>query len=259
MKKSNTPNKDNLNSLKTELDKWYVKICTNDFIDKDPVQFPRRYKKREDIEVAAFLTATIAWGRRDMILRSAEKMFSIMGHSPYNYVISGGYEKLRNNNIHRTFFEKDLKYFCRGLNYCYEKYDTLEKIFTYSADIWDGITLFREEMSVPNKEKYSKHISNPETSACKKINLALRWLVRKGPVDLNLWKKINPADLYIPLDVHVSRTARKLGLLERKSNDKKAVFLLTEKLRALDPDDPIKYDFALFGISNNNSGRREQL
>jgi len=234
------------------LNNWYTKICTPDFIMLDPVQFPRRYKKREDAEIASFLAATIAWGRRDLILRSAEKMFALMGKNPYSFVKSGEYKKLKNKNIHRTFFEKDLKYFCRGFEHCYAKYGNLEKLFASAADVWQGIALFREEMAKANKGEYSKHISNPGGpdkggSACKRLNLALRWLVRGAPVDLGLWKSIKPSALFIPLDVHVARTARKLKLLVRKSNDKKAVIELTEKLRAFCPEDPVKYDFALFG------------
>jgi len=236
------------------LELWYKKICTPDFIQFDPLQFPGRFSKLEDIEIAAFLSATIAWGRRYLILRSAEKMFSLMGVSPHDFIMSGNYKKLKNKNIHRTFFESDLKYFCRGLEHCYKKYGTLENLFLlHPENIWEGINLFREEMAKANKGIYSKHISNPGTdskngSACKRLNLALRWLVRKGPVDLGLWKKIKPGSLFIPLDVHVARTARKLGLLKRNSNDKKAVIELTEKLREYDPKDPVKYDFALFGM-----------
>jgi len=240
-------------ALADELERWYDKICTSEFITLDPVQFPRRYKKREDVEIAAFLAATIAWGRRDMILRSAKKMFALMGTSPYDYVMSGGYKKLKSANIHRTFFEGDLKYFCKGLEHCYTKYGNLEKLFAPTSNVWEGFALFREEMAAANSQAFSKHISDAGEegkggSACKRLNLALRWLVREGPVDLHLWKRIKPAALYIPLDVHVARTARKLGLLQRKSNDKKAVIELTEKLREFDPEDPVKYDFALFGF-----------
>jgi len=244
-------------SLTRELNNWYKKICTPDFIAADPVQFPRRYSKREDIEITAFLSATIAWGRRDLILRSAEKMFALMGQSPHDYVMSGGYKKLKNLNIHRTFFENDLKYFCRGLAHCYAKYKNLEKLFASAPDVWEGIALFRNEIAAANKGVYSKHISNPGVtegngSACKRLNLALRWLVREGPVDLGLWKKIKPQALFIPLDVHVARTARKLGLLKRRSNDKKAVIELTEKLREFCLEDPVKYDYALFGMGAMN-------
>jgi uncharacterized protein (TIGR02757 family) len=233
-------------------------ILVNDFIAKDPVQFPRRFSKRADVEIAAFLAATIAWGRRDIIIRSAEKMFAIMGTSPSDFVTEGSYRKLKDRCIHRTFFESDLKYFCKGFKRCYAKYDTLEKLFAGTPDVWQGIALFREEMAAANGGRFSKHIANPGTpasgtakgagSACKRINLALRWLVREGPVDSGLWKSIKPADLYIPLDVHVARTARKLGLLTRKSNDRKAVVELTEKLRGFCKEDPVKYDFALFGM-----------
>jgi len=234
-----------------ELDYWYNKTCNKDFIKNDPVQFPHRYKKRKDIEIAAFLSATIAWGRRDLILRSAEKMFALIGQSPYDYVMSGEYKKLKNKNIHRTFFESDLKYYCRGLKHCYTLYGCLEKLFMCTDDVWEGISLFRMEMAIANDEDFSKHISNPgmldnNGSACKRLNLALRWLVRKGPVDLGIWKSIKPSALYIPLDVHVARSARRLGLLKRKYNDKKAVIELTLKLREFCPDDPVKYDFALF-------------
>jgi len=274
-------------NLSQKLDLLYKKICTPDFIKDDPVRFPRRYKKREDIEIAAFLSATIAWGRRDIILKSAEKMFALMGQTPYDYVMSGDFKNLKNKNIHRTFFESDFKYFCKGLKHIYTKYGNMENLFLaqeeddssrdaedaeaqeeerkgsrrgaeaqrkrIECDVWKGFYLLREEMAKANKGEYSIHVSNAgkeieNGSACKKFNLALRWLVREGPVDLGLWKKIKPSALYIPFDVHVARTARKLGLLERKSNDKKTVILLTEKLREFCPEDPVKYDFALFGI-----------
>ena len=252
------------NSLAQELDYWYRKINKPSFIAHDPVQFPRRYTKREDIEIAAFLAATISWGRRDLILRSAEKMFSLMEVSPFAFVMNGNYHKLKKRslhgkrNIHRTFFEDDLIYFCCGFNHCYTKYGNLENLFvsmTQPAAVctWKGIALFREEMAAANRGQYSKHIANPGAesgngSACKRINLALRWLVRKGPVDIGIWNSIKPAALYIPLDVRVARTARKLRLLKRKSNDKKAVIELTERLREFCMEDPVKYDFALFGM-----------
>jgi uncharacterized protein (TIGR02757 family) len=181
-------------------------------------------------------------------------MFALMGNSPFAYVSSGSFRKLKDRNIHRTFFEGDLKYFCRGFSACYAKYGNLEKLFTCAPGIWEGIALFREEMAAANKGRYTKHIADPGAgsgagSACKRINLALRWLVRKGPVDLGLWKSIRASALYIPLDIHVARTARRLGLLKRKSNDKKAVLELTEKLRMFCREDPVKYDFALFGMS----------
>jgi uncharacterized protein (TIGR02757 family) len=238
-------------SLKRELEAWYRKINRPEFIPGDPVQFPRRYSGPADAEIAAFLAASIAWGRRDLILRSAERMFALLGPSPSAFVMAGNYRKLRENCIHRTFFEDDLRYFCRGFRACYEKYNSLEALFSsVPGDIWDGIALFRETMAAGNKGLYTKHIANPASnSACKRINLALRWLVRQeGPVDLGLWKRVPPSALSIPLDLHVGRTARRLGLLERKQNDRKAVTELTAKLRGLCPEDPARYDLALFGM-----------
>jgi len=166
-------------------------------------------------------------------------------------VMAGNYTKLKDRCIHRTFFERDLKYFCQGFRFCYEKYDSLEALFASAANVWDGMALFRETMAQGNGGLFSKHIADPaSSSACKRLNLALRWLVRKTPVDLGLWKRISPASLYIPLDIHVGRVARQLGLLDpdRKANDKKAVFALTEKLREFCPEDPVKYDLVLFGM-----------
>src|SRR5215471_11430833 len=148
-------------SLAQELNYRYEKIHTPDFISPDPVQFPRRYTKREDIEIAAFLSATIAWGRRDIILRSAEKMFALMGPSPHEFVMSGDYKKLKNANIHRTFFEDDLKYYCRGLKRCYEIYGNLENLFVaLRFDVWEGFYVFREEMANANRRQYSRHIAD---------------------------------------------------------------------------------------------------
>ena len=237
--------------VKEKLDNWYnefitLKIKTDDFIIHDPVQFPRRYSKKEDIEIASFLSASIAWGRRDLILRSAEKLFALMEGGPSSFVMSNNMSRLKNRNIHRTFFESDLKYFCKGFRHCYTKYGSLENLFARAMkeaaaeNVWEGIALFRKEMAAGNKGLFSKHIADPEKSACKRINLALRWLVRSGPVDLGLWKNIQPSALFIPLDVHVARNARNLGLLTRKSNDRKAVIELTEKLREFCPKDPVK-------------------
>jgi uncharacterized protein (TIGR02757 family) len=238
-------------SLKAELDRICRENEKPEFAITDPVQFPRLYKAREDIEIAAFLSAAIAWGNRNMIIRSCDRMFSLMDPSPFAFVMDGNYAKLKDKCIHRTFFEPDLKYFCRGFKNCYTLYRNLESLFASTDNVWDGMALFRKTMASGNKGAFSKHIADPASnSACKRLNLCLRWLVRKGPVDMGLWKKLSPASLYIPLDVHVGRIARSLGLLDpaRKSNDKKAVLALTEKLREFCPDDPVKYDFALFGI-----------
>lgn len=237
-------------ALKKQLDAWYRKISRPEFIASDPVRFPRRFSSPPDVEIAAFLASAIAWGRRDLILRSAGRMFSLMGASPYDYVMSGGWKKLGTLCVHRTFFENDLAYFCKGLRFCYKKYGALEALF--SGGVWGGISRFRNEMASANGGKYTKHIADPEAgSACKRLNLALRWLVRSDAVDMGLWKSISPAALYIPLDLHVARTALGLGLLER-ANGRKAAAELTEKLRDFCPEDPVKYDFALFGMGVNS-------
>jgi uncharacterized protein (TIGR02757 family) len=244
--------------FKKELDAWYKKVNRPEFIFTDPVQFPRRYMgaaDSRDVEIAAFLAAVIAWGRRENIIRSAEGLFARMTPGPAAFVMSGNYRKLKDRCIHRTFFEADLAYFCRGLGRCYKEYGSLESLFAQALEspggtVWDGIALFREAMAAGNGGRYTKHIANPAArSACKRINLALRWLVRReGPVDLGLWKTVPPAALAIPLDLHVGRTARRLGLLERKTDDRKAVEELTAKLRGFCPEDPVKYDLALFGM-----------
>jgi uncharacterized protein (TIGR02757 family) len=190
-------------------------------------------------------------------------MFSLLGPSPYAFVMKGDYRKLKDRCVHRTFFEDDLAYFCRGFKACYAEYGGLENLFVSAmvpggaapggpGGVWDGIALFRETMAKGNGGRYTKHIANPHShSACKRLHLSLRWLVRKeGPVDLGIWKRVSPGALWIPLDLHVGRTARRLGLLDpaRKADDKKAVIALTETLRRFCPEDPVKYDLALFGM-----------
>lgn len=236
--------------MKGFLDEWVAKINVPAYIETDPVQFPLKYSRLPDREVAAFLTATITWGNRKMILNSASRMFEKMGHSPYDFVMSEGYAKLQGGNIHRTFFEKDLVYLCKGLRDCYLEFGSLEAVFAGKSNLWEGIDTFRNTLAFANHERFSKHVSNPNTnSACKRLHLALRWMVRNdGIVDLGDWSSISPAELYIPLDVHVGRVSRSLGLLDRNQNDRKSVESLTELLRGFNPTDPIVYDYALFGI-----------
>ena len=232
------------------LDEWVEKINVPEYVESDPVQFPRRFSRQEDVEISAFLAAILAWGKRSLILKSAEGMFERMGDSPYEYILSEGYLNLGTKNIHRTFFERDLLYFCKGFAYIYQKYGHLELLFANRATVWEGMDLFRDERAKANEGLYSKHISHAGAgSACKRLNLALKWLVRsKGPVDLGVWTRLDAAQLMIPLDVHVGRVSRALGLLQRRQNDRKAVEELTAKLRGFDPSDPVRYDFALFGL-----------
>lgn len=222
------------------------------FIDSDPIQIPHRFTAKEDIEISAFLIATIAWGNRKMIIKNSEKLMEIMEHAPYDFIQN--YSKKDLNFIHRTFNSEDLDFYLKSLQNIY-KNGNLELAFKEQENI-EGIkgriVHFREQfLSIEHQTRSEKHLSNPlKNSACKRINMFLRWMVRsdeKG-VDFGIWKSVNPSELYLPLDVHTSKNARKLGLLTRKQDDWKALEELMNQLKAFDPHDPVKYDFALFGL-----------
>lgn len=243
--------------LKLLLDTEAERINTPEFIGDDPVQFPRRFTDPRDIEIAALLAATIAWGNRTMICRDADKMLTLMDNQPYRYVMDEGYEDLPDMNIHRTFFAKNLRHYLRGLRKIYTEHDTLqdfarkERVGEAEQPSWRLVGAMNRELSAANGgEQDSRCLpGNLDNTALKRINMALRWLVRDdGIVDLGIWDVIKPSQLYIPLDVHVANVSRRLGLLERHSNDRKAVLELTGKLRQFRPDDPVYYDYALFGI-----------
>lgn len=243
-------------SLVAFLNEKADKYNCSEFIKNDPVQFPHAFSEKHDVEIAAFLASVIAWGNRRMIINSGKRLFGdIMRNRPYEYIMRGEWECADGSvNIHRTFFMRDFIYLCRGLRYIYSGYDSLETVFM-ADDVWSGINAFRSALICANAGETSRHISNPESekgrpaSACKRLNMMLRWLCRRdGIVDLGIWKNISPENLMIPLDVHVARISRELGLLQRKQNDRKSVELLTACLRELSPQDPVKYDFALFGI-----------
>ncbi len=249
------------NEIKDLLDYEATRINHIDFIADDPVQFPRRFERLQDIEIAALLSATIAWGNRKMICNNCNKMLELMDNQPYNYVMDKGYEELPDMNIHRTFFSRNLRYFLRGLNQIYTKYDSLHdfaKAIAINKSAFPSWKLVEEMNKVfvdaNNGEKDSRCLpGNLENTALKRINMALRWLVRNdGIVDMGVWNVITPAQLYIPLDVHVGNVSRDLGLLTRKGNDRKATIELTHELRKMRPEDPVWYDYALFGIGINN-------
>lgn len=244
--------------IRNLLDSEAYRINSPKFIADDPVQFPRRFSSLPDIEIAALLSATIAWGNRKMICRDAERIFQITGDSPAQYVADGAFEELDPRmNLHRTFFAEHFQYLLRGLRAIYRRYPSLD---AFSAAVDAGgdeapaWTLTAAIAQVCRDENggadCSRAIpSNLQTTALKRINMALRWLVRDdGIVDLGVWKSIPKSKLFIPLDVHVGNVARQLGLLTRRSNDRKAVEQLTATLRTLRPDDPALYDYALFGI-----------
>lgn len=246
-----------MEKLKKFLDEKVAAYNTPAFIANDPVQFPHAFSDQRDIEIAVLLASVIAWGNRTMIIRSGKKMlFDIMGGKPYDFIMRGSWLSLDDaNNIHRTFFVRDFKYLCRGLQDIYNNHNTMEALFADESDTWSGIHRLRSSLAHSNDGVSTRHISNPvalsgkPASACKRLHMMLRWLCRRdGIVDLGIWRQIDPARLMMPVDVHVSRTGRTLGLIERKANDRRTVEMLTEKLSILCPEDPVKYDFALFGI-----------
>lgn len=222
------------------------------------MQFPRRFSRQQDVEAVAFLSAIIAWGRRQMICRNAERMLTLMDHDPYNYIMDEGYEDLPPDmNLHRTFFARHFQYFLRGLRRIFKDYGSLDafssamRVGEAEAPAWKLVEEMERVMRAVNGgENCSQCLPvNLDTTALKRVNMALRWLVRDdGIVDMGIWTSIPKSKLYIPLDVHVGNTARNLGLLTRKANDRKSVEMLTAELRNFRPDDPVYYDYALFGI-----------
>lgn len=243
--------------LKEFLDEKVVEYNNPKFIESDPIQIPHQYSLKEDIEIAAFLTATIAWGKRNMIIKNANQMMELMGNSPYDFVMHHKKHHLDNLDgfVHRTFNSQDFKCFILGLRHIYKNYSGLETVFSKNATSSSTQPAIHELkkifFEIPHAQRTEKHISDPvKGSAAKRINMFLRWMVRKDTagVDFGIWKSLSPAQLSCPLDVHSGNVARKLELLTRKQNDTKALFELDNALRKLDKTDPVKYDFALFGL-----------
>ena len=227
------------------------------FIESDPIQIPHRYTLKEDIEIAGLLTATISWGNRKMIIQNASKMMQLMGESPYDFIMEHTEDDLDrfDSFVHRTFNSIDLVYFIQSLKNMYCNHGGLETIFkTHATDksIQPAITEFKKLFfSIEHPLRTTKHVSDPlNNSSAKRINMYLRWLVRKDKkgVDFGIWDSIPSSILSCPLDVHSGNVARKLGLLHRKQNDSKALLELDHALRQMDKTDPVKYDFALFGL-----------
>jgi uncharacterized protein (TIGR02757 family) len=227
------------------------------FLETDPIQIPHLFTRKEDIEISGFLTATIAWGNRKSIINNAHKLMHLMDDSPYDFVLNHTQNNLEvfDHFVHRTFNATDVRYFIKSLKNIYRNHDGLEGVFTNHQDkksLQPTISKFKELFfELPYEPRTTKHVSDPlKGSAAKRINMYLRWMVRdaKTNVDFGLWTKISPAKLSCPLDVHSGNVARKLKLLKRKQNDAKALAELDRNLRRLDPLDPVKYDFALFGL-----------
>ena len=227
------------------------------FIESDPIQIPHQFSKKEDIEIAGFLTATIAWGNRKSIINNAYKMMHLLEQSPYDFIINhqdSDLEKLT-DFVHRTFNGNDFIQFIRSLKHIYENHNGLEAVFSANIkeqSLQHSIHQFKTHFfEINHLPRTQKHVSDPlKNSAAKRINMYLRWMVRQDQngVDFGIWKHISPSLLSCPLDVHSGNVARKLGLLKRKQNDGKALNELDNALRKLDPIDPVKYDFALFGL-----------
>lgn len=242
--------------LKDFLESGYKRYNIPEFIETDPVSVPHRFSGKEDLEISAFLTATIAWGNRTSIIANAGRLMYLMNDRPYHFVMTASSREkdpLR-QFVHRTFNGTDCIFFLESLKNIYRYHGGLESQFLFinRIGVKESIMAFRKTfLELPHQKHVEKHLSDPSNgSPAKRLNLFLRWMVRKdtGGVDFGLWKKVNASELICPLDVHVARVSRKLGLLNRKSNDWKAAEELTENLKRFDKDDPVKYDIALFGM-----------
>lgn len=247
----------NKTELKEFLDEKVIQYNTAAFIESDPIQIPHQFSLKEDIEIAGFLTATIAWGNRKMIINNSKRMMTIMGDSPYDFVMSHTDAQLQNLEgfVHRTFNSSDFFTFIKALQHIYTNHNGLEMAFAKNQQplsMQPSIAEFKELFfEVTHQARTMKHVSDPmQGSAAKRLNMFLRWMVRQDQkgVDFGIWKSIPTAALSCPLDVHSGNVARKLGLLTRKQNDGRALAELDASLRILDANDPVKYDFALFGL-----------
>ncbi len=229
-----------------------------EFIESDPIQIPHRFERKEDIEIAAFLTSAISWGRRTMIIKKAGELMGLLYHNPFEFLMNATKADfhLFRDFQYRTFKDGDGGYFIKSLQNIYLNYgglhELLAKGFHDSGSINGALAIFREIfLSKFPPQRTLKHVADVNRgSAAKKLNMFLRWMVRTDNhgVDFGIWKDIPPSALMMPLDVHTGNVARKLNLLTRKQNDWKAVEEITGNLREFDPDDPVKYDFALFGL-----------
>jgi uncharacterized protein (TIGR02757 family) len=252
-----TNNQPYLRDLKNFLDEKVLKYNQPFFIETDPIQVPKNFSDKENIEIAAFLTSTIAWGNRLSIIKNATKLMALMDNQPHDFVLRASASDIKRleHFVHRTFNGSDCVYFIRSLRYIYQNHNGLQNVFengfkkdnTVKSALIEFYKVFFETVG----ERSRKHVSNVGKGAsAKRLNMFLRWMVRKdkNSVDFGLWNGIPQSALLLPLDVHTGNVARKLGLLQRKPNDWQAVEEVTQTLRKFDPADPVKYDFALFGL-----------
>ena len=247
----------NFLELKDFLDEKAEFYNNSDFIAEDPLQIPHRFSKKQDIEIAGFLTATISWGNRRSILNSATKMMLLMDDSPHDFILNHSQSELRSisqKTIHRTFKGEHLAEFILNLKRIYLKNESMETLFSISENEINykyGIERFRAEFLGESIHRSRKHVSSPnKNSSAKRLMMFLRWMVRNDSrnVDLGIWNSLPKEYLSIPLDVHTGNISRKLGIVSRKQNDWKTVEELDVVLRKMDEKDPAKYDFALFGL-----------
>ncbi len=240
------------------LDQKLLEFNRPGFIGADPVCIPHRYSRKEDIEIAGLLAATIAWGRRDLIVRSAERMMELLWDAPHDFVMQANARELQSLSgfVYRTFQGPDLQGMVLGLRRIYTELGGLEEVFRLDDGVTDtlqGIVRYRAAMlaSPGMVARTAKHMADPSAgSSAKRLNMYLRWMVRQdgAGVDFGIWKSLRPDQLICPLDTHTGNVGRKLGLLTRKQDDWRAALELTESLRRFDPCDPVKYDFSLFGL-----------
>ncbi len=258
-----TPKKlttENLPELKDFLERKVQEYNRPWFIENDPISIPHRFEKKQDIEISGFFAAILAWGQRVTIINKCSELLEMMDNSPHDFMLHHQerdlipFEKFK----HRTFNATDVLYFIHFFSWYYKKYTSLETAFTMnpsedSTDVAPALTYFHEFFfSLPDAPKRTrKHVATPlRKSACKRINMFLRWMVRKDDkgVDFGLWASLRPSQLVCPCDLHVDRVARMLGLIQRKQTDWLTAKELTDNLILMDADDPVKYDFALFGL-----------
>jgi uncharacterized protein (TIGR02757 family) len=244
--------------IKKFLDEKVELYNQKSFITTDPISIPHLFTQKEDIEISGFITAIISWGQRTTILNNARRLFQTMDMAPYQFILHHSDKDLKSlpNFVHRTFQHSDLLYFIEALRNIYTHHGGLENCFTRAylsgGDIMLSISKFKEIFfELDHLPRTQKHLPSPDKgSAAKRLNMFLRWMVRKDNcgVDFGIWQNIPPSALYPPLDVHSARTARKLGLLSREQDDAVAVKELRANLLQLDAEDPVKYDFALYGL-----------
>lgn len=249
--------------IKTELEKYAIQYETKDFIKDDPVQFIHKFKSKYDAEIAGFIASMFAYGKREVFISKLNFIFNLMENKPYDFVKSFDY---KNNNIkncdYRFSKDCDLIEILKILNILYNENETLESLFNYAYnqnhEIWNMfqvvVDYFYSRVNKENATKGFYHLlPNPaKKSALKRLNMLMRWFIRKSEVDIGIWNFVDKSELLIPLDTHVAKISRKLGLLKRNDNGYESVIEITNHLKRFDPVDPVKYDFALFGYGVNN-------